>query len=71
MKCCRDLSKKKKMKTINRKMTIKNYQQLNLKKQKQKRTKQTTRNRIIDMEIIWRVIRGEGEGGEWKQRYRD
>ena len=36
-----------------------------------KQTKQTTRNRIIDMEIIWRVIRGEGEGGEWKQRYRD
>ena len=29
------------------------------------------RNRIIGMEIIWRVISWEGEGGEWGKRCRD
>ena len=29
------------------------------------------RNRIIDMEIIWRVISWEGAGGEWGKRCRD
>ena len=28
------------------------------------------RNRITEMEITWRVISGEGEGGEWGKRYR-
>ena len=25
------------------------------------------RNRIIDMELTWRVISWEGEGGEWRK----
>ena len=29
------------------------------------------RNRIIDMEIIWRVISWKGKEGEWGERYRD
>ena len=40
-----------------------NYQQLNLKRKK-KNTKQNkqTRNRIIDNEIIWRIVNWEWEG---------
>ena len=29
------------------------------------------RNRIIDMEIIWKVISWDGEAGEWGERCRD
>ena len=56
------------MKTINRKMTIKNYQQLNLKKQKQKRTKQTTRTGTESQK--WRSHGGlsVGVGGGEVQR---
>ena len=38
------------------------HQQVNL---KNKRANKQNRNRIIDIEIFWRVIRWEGEGGEW------
>ena len=27
--------------------------------------------RITEMEITWRVIRGEEEGGEWGKRYKE
>ena len=37
-----------------------------------KNTKQTSKtNRVIDMEIIWRVISWEGYGEEWGKRCRD
>ena len=37
-----------------------------------KQTKQTSRTETItDMEIIWRVISWEEEGGEWGKRCRD
>ena len=50
----------------NKRQQIHNYQQLNL-KNKNKQSKQPDRNRIIGMEIIWRVIsweRKEENGGE-------
>ena len=31
-------------------------------KKKQKQTKQTTRETILEMDITWRVISGEGKG---------
>ena len=37
---------------------------------KNKLSKQS-RNRTIDMEIIWRVISWEGEEGKWGKRYMD
>ena len=49
-----------------------NYQQLNLKKQKQKQTKQTTRT-ATELQI-WRsqggLSAGRGAEGEWEKRYR-
>ena len=55
---------------------IHNYQQLNLKTKTNKQAKNNQannqdRNRIIDMEIIWRVIIWEREGGEWGKMCRD
>ena len=38
---------------------------------KNKLSKQLDWNRIIDMEIIWRVISWEVEGGEWGKRYEE
>ena len=36
------------------------------------KTKQTTRTGTeSEMEITWRVISGEWEGGEWGKRYRE
>ena len=40
-------------------------------KKQTKLSKQQNRNRIIDMEVIWRVISWEREGGEWGQRCRE
>ena len=35
------------------------------KKQNKSQANNQNRNRITEMEITWRVISGEGEGGEW------
>ena len=59
MKCERDLSEKKKIKTMNRKMTT-NSQLSTTEPKKHKLNKQLNRNRIIEIEITWRVISGEG-----------
>ena len=40
-------------------------------KKKKNKLSNQNRNRIIDMEIIWRVINWEWEGGDWGKRYRD
>ena len=64
MKCYRDLFKKRKAKTMNIKMTTQNYQQLNLKKQKQ--AKQTTRTGTESQK--WRSHGGLSVGkgkGRW------
>ena len=39
--------------------------------QKNTQANNENRNRIIDMEIIWRVISREGEEEEWGKRCRD
>ena len=37
----------------------------------EKLSKQADRNRIINMEIIWRVISWEVEGGGWGKMFRE
>ena len=60
-----------KFKTMNSKMTTNsNYQQLNLKTNKQTKKNKQTRT-VTEMEITWRVISGEWDGGEWEERYRE
>ena len=39
-------------------------------KKKKNQANNQNRNRITDMEIIWRVISGEGEGGQWEKSFR-
>ena len=55
---------------MNIKMAIKS-QISTIESKKQTMQKKHNRNRIIDMEIIWRVISWDGEGGEWGKRCRD
>ena len=71
MKCYKDLFKTKKIKTMNTKMTTNSQLSKTEPKNvnKNKLSKQLDWNRIIDMEIIWRVISWEVEGGEWGKRY--
>ena len=66
-----DLSKKKKVKNMNSKMTTNSVINKRTLKKTQK-TKQTTRTGIESQ--IWRYVEGiswEGEGGEWGKRWRD
>ena len=46
-----------------------NSQLSTIESKKQTSNKQN-RNRIIDMEIIWRVISWEAKGEEWGERHR-
>ena len=39
-------------------------------KQENKLSKQLEQEQITEREIMWRVISGEGEGGECSKRYR-
>ena len=56
---------------MNSKMTT-NSQLLTTELNKQKlRKPEQEWNRITEMEITWRVISREGEGGEWGKRYRE
>ena len=64
----REHTKKKKIKTMNIKIAI--NPRLSIIESKNKLSKQS-RNRTIDMEIIWRVISWEGKGREWGKMYRD
>ena len=41
------------------------------KTESKKQSKQEPRNRIVDMELIWKVTNWEWEGGECKKRCRD
>ena len=53
---------------MNSKMTTHSQLSITEPNKKQKQTKQTRkRKRIIDMEIIWRVISGEREEREWEK----
>ena len=63
MKCERDLPKKK-VKNMNSEITTNSYEQLNLKEQKQKQTKQTTRTGIEPQK--WRSHGGLSTG-EWEE----
>ena len=65
-----DLFKKKKTKSMDIKMAI-NLQLSTIESKKTNKANHQKINRIINMEIIWRVISGAGEGGEWGKRYRD
>ena len=61
MKCCRDLSKKKNIKTMNSKMTTNSQLSTTEPKKIQKQKNQANnynRNRITEMEITWRDISG-------------
>ena len=62
MKCERDLPKKK-VKNMNSEITTNSYEQLNLKEQKQKQTKQTTRTGTEPQK--WRS-QGGLSTGEWE-----
>ena len=57
-----DLSKKKKIKNMNSKMTTNSQVLRTTPETKQKLSKQLEQERITEMEITWRVISGEGEG---------
>ena len=57
------------IKNMNSKMTT-NSQVSTTEPKKQKLSKQN-RNRITEMEITWRVISGERDGGEQGKRYRE
>ena len=70
MKCERDLFKKKKLKTMNIKMET-NSQLSTTESKKTNQANEQNRNRIVYMEITWRVISWEAEGGEQGTRYRD
>ena len=70
MKCERDLFKKKKLKTMNIKMET-NSQLSTTESKKTNQAKNQNRNKIIHMEIIWRVISWVEEGREWEKRCRD
>ena len=59
MKCQRDLFKKKKIKTMNIKIAKKS-QLLTIESIKPHYANKQNRNRIIDMEVIWRDIVGRG-----------
>ena len=39
--------------------------------EKQKLSKRLEQEQTREMEITWRVISGEGVGGEWEKRYRE
>ena len=65
MKCCRDLSKKKNIKTMNSKMTTNSQLSTTEPKKIQKQKNQANnynRNRITEIEITWRFISGRGKG---------
>ena len=56
---------------MNIKMAI-NSQLSTIESKKQTKKKlNSTRNRFMEMEIIWRVISWEGDGGEWRKRCRE
>ena len=62
--------KKKKIKTMNIKMAT-NLQLSTTESKIANHTNNQNRNRIIDMEITWRIISREGKGGKWGKRGRD
>ena len=67
MKCCRDLSKKKKkIEIMNSKMTTNSQLSTTGPQNKNKLSKQLEHNRITEMEITWRVISGVGGQMEGK-----
>ena len=53
---------------MNIKMTT-NLQVSTTESEKQNQANNQNRNRIIEMEIIWRVISGEEVGGEWGKNW--
>ena len=63
MKCQRDLSKKKKLKNMNSKLTRNSQLVTTEPKMKTNSANNWNRNRMTEMEITWRVISG-GVGGE-------
>ena len=73
MKCKRDLSKKKKIKNTNSKMTTNSQLSTTEIKNKNKQTKQTNRTGTESQvwRSTWRVISREGEEGEWGEKYRE
>ena len=62
--------KKKKIKTMNIKMAT-NSQLSTTESKKINYTNHQNKNRIIALEIIWRVISWKGEGREWGKRCRE
>ena len=71
MKCQRDLSKEKKIKNMNSKMTTNSQLTTMEPKNKNELSKQLERSRITEMEITGRVISGGGQGRESRERYRE
>ena len=65
-----DLFKKKKTKSMDIKMAI-NLQLSTIESKKTNKANHQKINRIINMEIIWRVISGDGERGEWEKMCKD
>ena len=60
---------------MNSEMTTNNYQQMNLKETTNNENKNYAnnynRNRIREMDIMWRDFNGEGEGRNRGKRYRE